>query len=858
MAIASRALTTWHPKSKTTVSSATREPRRSCRAPARSTGCARRASTPTRASRRSSATTSTARGRIRPVAPIRETRQRYRGDTLILETEFVCDGGVGRITDFMPIGTGPCDVVRLIEGVEGEVPMEMLLDVRFGYGADAPWIIGRGNGVHFVAGPDALVLRAPFELVEGDDRVVGDLHRQEGRTHPPSAELVPVPREPRRRLSTSTRCSPRPSRSGETGRPLHVRGPLRETVMRSLLTLKALTYAPTGGIVAAPTIVAARGDRRRPQLGLPLLLAARREPDARRAVIGGYVDEAHAFRDWLLRAVAGDPDDLQIMYDIAGARRLTEFELPWLPGYEGVEARARRQRSVGAVPARRLRRGAVVPSTRARKMGLAGRADAWPIVRALIELPREGLAAARRRHLGGARRSPALHALEGHGVGGHRSASCRSSRSSAIGGEEGARRCCRTCRRCESASTTRSASAASTRRSARSRSRTAATALDASVLVMPALRLSAGERSAHVRARSRPSRRTCCATASSFATRPRRAPTGCPGPEGAFLACSFWLADNYAFAGRIDDAEELFERLLGAAQPPRPALRGVRTEAATPDRQLPAGVLAPRADLHRSHHRVVPPGGAPTAEEGCRQALKGKGGGAPKGGAELTQHRAPPVWGSARLSLSFPTFQSGREDLNLRPHRPERCALPVCATPRECGTAPRDPRGETRRRSMVSGGAKSSVDEGNPVTRPAPGDLCPRATRLHLLDGGHQLGHRLEEVGDEAVVGDLEDRGVGILVDRDDDLRALHPGEVLDGARDADREVELGRDDVAGLTDLELARRIARVARGAARADRGAEGSASGSRTSANCSLSARPPETMTDASPSSGRSLLA
>ena len=182
-----------------------------------------------------------------------KSRQRYRGDTLLLETEFVCDGGVARITDVMPIGTGPCDVIRLIEGIEGEVPMEMLLDVRFGYGADAPWVMAEGDGVHFVAGPDALVLRAPFELMKGDNCTSASFTVKKGEKLPlqlswyPSHELAPQALDVDKVLAStesfwkdwSARCT--------------VQGKMRETVMRSLLTLKALVFDPTGGIVAAPT-----------------------------------------------------------------------------------------------------------------------------------------------------------------------------------------------------------------------------------------------------------------------------------------------------------------------------------------------------------------------------------------------------------------------------------------------------------------------------------------------------------------------------------------------------------------------------------------------------------------------------
>ena len=190
-------------------------------------------------------------------------------------------------------------------------------------------------------------------------------------------------------------------------------------------------------------------------------------------MIGGYVDEARAFRDWLLRATAGAPAELQIMYGIDGFRRLTEFDLALAARLRGLEAGARRQRRVGPVPARRLRRGAVGP-LRGAEHG-AGRSTrrAGGSLKERDRVPGEGVAAARRRHLGGARRTAPLHPLEDHGLGRHRSGRAGRSRSSASAATRG-RRCCPTSRPCASGSTTRSASAASTRAWARSRSRTAA------------------------------------------------------------------------------------------------------------------------------------------------------------------------------------------------------------------------------------------------------------------------------------------------------------------------------------------------------------------------------------------------
>ncbi len=162
---------------------------------------------------------------IEPTVQIREKRQRYRNDTLVLETEFVCDGGAVRLVDFMPM-EGRCDVVRIVEGLDGEVPLEMLLDVRFGYGADAPLIERTADGTCFMAGPDALVLRvcrAP--PVRGQARI-GLPEREEGRSHPVAAHLVPLAREPA--LGSRRRPGAGVDRVvlAHLGGPLHVRGAL--------------------------------------------------------------------------------------------------------------------------------------------------------------------------------------------------------------------------------------------------------------------------------------------------------------------------------------------------------------------------------------------------------------------------------------------------------------------------------------------------------------------------------------------------------------------------------------------------------------------------------------------------------
>ncbi len=262
-----------------------------------------------------------------------ETTRRYRGDTLILETEHRTEDGVVRVIDFMPVRDQAADIVRIVEGVEGTVTMESELKIRFDYGQVAPWVRRVDHTRLAVAGPDALCLRtsaemhgegmatrSTFTVTEGE-RVAFDL------TWFPSHEDLPPKIDPYAALAASEQWwNEWSASSGGVGAR-------DDVVCRSLLVLKALTYAPTGGIVAAPTT------------SLPEHIGGVRNWDYRFCWLrdasltlvamlkAGHKDEATAWRDWLLRAIAGDPQSLQIMYGIAGERRLEEYELPHLPGF---------------------------------------------------------------------------------------------------------------------------------------------------------------------------------------------------------------------------------------------------------------------------------------------------------------------------------------------------------------------------------------------------------------------------------------------------------------------------------------------------------------------------------------------
>jgi GH15 family glucan-1,4-alpha-glucosidase len=279
------------------------------------------------------------RWQIAPAQEIKNTTRRYWDDTLILETRFETESGVVALIDFMPPRGKASDVVRLVRGISGRVKLRMQLVIRFGFGADVPWVKKNpdGSGLLAICGQDMTVLRTPVETRGEDLTTVADFEVGEGETVPfvltygPSHLPVPDPIDPALALQETKAfwtewCS-----------HCTYEGDHRALVMRSLIALKALTFAPTGGIVAAPTT------------SLPEKLGGQRNWDYRFCWLrdatftllalmnSGYTEEAAAWHNWLLRAVAGSPANMQIMYGIMGQRRLLEWEAGWLPGYEGAQ-----------------------------------------------------------------------------------------------------------------------------------------------------------------------------------------------------------------------------------------------------------------------------------------------------------------------------------------------------------------------------------------------------------------------------------------------------------------------------------------------------------------------------------------
>jgi GH15 family glucan-1,4-alpha-glucosidase len=272
---------------------------------------------------------------LAPSGAVTRRERRYRHDTLILESVYETDEGRIRGIDFMPPRGKAPDIVRIVEGLDGRVPVRSELVIRFDYGRIVPWV-RRVNGARLaVAGPDALCLRTPVEVRGEDLSTVAEFTVSQGERVPFVLTWFPSHLPPPEEVDAEQALDETESYWLDWAKSCAHQGDYHEEIHQSLLVLKALTYAPTGGIVAAPTT------------SLPELIGGVRNWDYRFCWLrdatltllamlnAGYREEAEAWREWLLRAVAGDPADVQIMYGIAGERRLDERELEWLPGFEG-------------------------------------------------------------------------------------------------------------------------------------------------------------------------------------------------------------------------------------------------------------------------------------------------------------------------------------------------------------------------------------------------------------------------------------------------------------------------------------------------------------------------------------------
>jgi GH15 family glucan-1,4-alpha-glucosidase len=495
---------------------------------------------------------------IAPAGQITRTRRCYRRDTLILETEFETDQGAAKLIDFMPVRNGQANLVRIVAGLRGRVTMEMELVLRFDYGDSVPWVtrMPDGKGIRAIAGPCLAVLCSPVLLEGRDLTTVAKFEINAGETLPFVLSYAPSHLGTPEKISAADALEETERFWREWAGRSNVGGAWSEPVRRSLITLKALTYAPTGGIVAAPTS------------SLPERIGGVRNWDYRYCWLrdatvtllafmdAGYYDEAGAWREWLVRAVAGSPEQMQIMYGIAGERHLRERNIGHLPGYEnsspvraGNAAACQRQLDVYGEVMDALYQGC--------KGGLSRHDIAWDLQRALLGhlekvwmQPDAGMWEVR----GPPRQftyskvmcwvafDRAVKMVEAMGLPGpldhwrklrqqiHDDV-CRQGVSNergcfvqSYGSEE----------------------------------------LDASLLLIPITGFLPA-RDPRVVATVDAIQRELTIDGLVQRYRTRESIDGLPPGEGVFLACSFWLADNLRMQGRGSEARALFDRLVGLA-----------------------------------------------------------------------------------------------------------------------------------------------------------------------------------------------------------------------------------------------------------------------------------------------------
>jgi len=481
------------------------------------------------------------------------TRRRYRTGTLILETEWDTADGSVRVIDFMPARDDSADMVRIVEGLKGNVRMQGELLLRFDYGRIVPWVRRNEHGLSAIAGPDAAYLRTPAPLEGRDMRTISEFTVKAGDRIPfvllwaHSYKPVPDRTDPEGALASTQRFWEQWIGRSE------MEGKYKEPVERSLITLKALTYAPTGGLVAAATTSLPEdpgGSRnwdyrfcwlRDATLTLQSLLAC------------GYTEEAAAWREWLLRAVAGDPADLQIMYGLDGTRRLPETELTWLAGYEG--SKPVRTGNAAAPQLQLDVWGEVLDGlalTRAANPGTTD--DSWDIQVALMEYlegawdkPDNGLWEMR-----GPRRD-FTHSKVMAWVAADRMV--KAVQESGLPGPD--KRWAALRKQIHDDVMTHGFD----EKNNNFVQSYGSTELDASLLLIPRVGFLPHE---HPRVIGTVEAIQKNLTQDGFVLRyhPEASNDGLPGTEGVFLACSFWLVDALLGIGRRHEAVELFERLL--------------------------------------------------------------------------------------------------------------------------------------------------------------------------------------------------------------------------------------------------------------------------------------------------------
>jgi GH15 family glucan-1,4-alpha-glucosidase len=496
---------------------------------------------------------------IAPQDETKRTRRRYLPGTAILETTFETAEGEVRVIDFMPLTDDDehVDLIRLVCGVRGRVRMRTELIVRFGYGKVVPWVRAQDLGIRAIAGPDAIELRTPVELHGQDFTTVGEFSVGEGATVPFTLDYHPSYRpgapqlDCRRSLEETerfwTEWSGRCRYGNDEAPHWH------DAVVRSLITLKCLSFRPTGGIIAAPTT------------SLPEQLGGVRNWDYRFCWIrdatltlyallnSGYREEALSWREWLVRAAAGRPAELQTIYGIAGERRLTELELSWLPGYEGS-----RPVRIGNAACQQLQidvYGELMDALHVgRRFRLEAHAESWRVQKVLLghlaqvwDDPDEGIWEVRgpRRHFTHSKLMAwvafdrAVKSVESFGLSG-RVDDWRRLRAQIH--ED-------ICRKAFDPDKNSFVQYYGSK------------GVDAALLLIPQVGFLPPE-DARVQGSIAAIERELMVDGMVLRYRTKENVDGLPPGEGAFLACSFWLADCYEMLGRHDDAERLFEHLL--------------------------------------------------------------------------------------------------------------------------------------------------------------------------------------------------------------------------------------------------------------------------------------------------------
>jgi GH15 family glucan-1,4-alpha-glucosidase len=491
-----------------------------------------------------------------PGTRVRRTTRRYRPGTMILETDYECDGGAVRLVDFMPFGAHT--VVRILEGLNGTVPVNVSVVVRFGYGGYTPWITGLDGDIELTTAPDSLSLRTPAHLEFDEKDVWGVVTVKKGERVPfvltwyKADEPPPPVLDPRAALIDAER------RWTEWSGRSRYRGAYQDAVNGSLIALKAMVYAPSGGIVAAPTT------------SLPEEIGGVRNWDYRfcwlrdatltldSLMLGGYVDEAKAWRTWLMRVAAGAPEEMQIMYGVEGKHRLSEFEIPELPGYE--ESRPVRIGNAASDQFQLDVYGEVAQALyEARRLGLPEEPKARPVAGRLLEflqsawqLPDDGIWEVRggRRHF--------VHSKMMAWVAVDRLARIYDEFTDPT--DQVRQYLPRVRALADRIHRDVLEHGFNKKLNAFTQPYNSA-ALDASLLLMPALGfLPASD--PRVQGTIQAIEKSLVRDGFVLRYQTEHTQDGLAGSEGAFLACSFWLVDAYAYSGRRREAEALFERLL--------------------------------------------------------------------------------------------------------------------------------------------------------------------------------------------------------------------------------------------------------------------------------------------------------